>query len=350
MECYLPAQTSLKKTVRRRRRKDAVTLNPDLALADEMSLLSLTIPAPLLEPYKFFDSGPGPDRVLILTNDANLDFLCESVRWCGDGTLKAAPKLWTRLYTIHGQKNGYTVPCVFALLPNKRKESYNLVFSKIKSWIDVVSQNWQFEAYLSDFEKGDFLAAVEVFPGIASEGCFFHLSKRLDYHVKSLGDTDFRIRVKKLAALAFIPVVDVIPAFESLSTHFLQDELPLLAYFEKTWIVTRRLTPDFPIQMWNALERSAAGSTRTTNALEAYHYAFNALISCQHPSVWKFVDSLRNQQALTANTMQRIQRGRSFRPKPTEAAMNTRIVNLITSYTRATADSFLRGIAFNYMS
>ena len=172
---------------------------------------------------------------------------------------------------------------MFDLLPNKRKESYNLVFSKIKSWIDVVSQNWQFEAYLSDFEKGAFLAAVEVFPGIASEGCFFHLSKRLDYHVKSLGlmqkykdDTDFRIRVKKLAALAFIPVADVIPAFESLSTHFLQDELPLLAYFEKTWIgtpvgATRRLTPDLPIQMWNALERSAAGSTRTTNALEAYH-------------------------------------------------------------------------------
>ena len=87
-----------------------------------------------------------------------------------------------------------------------------------------------------------------------------------------------------------------IPAFESLSTQFLQDELPLLAYFEKTWIgtpvgATRRLTPDFPIQVWNALEMSAAGSTRTTNALEAYHHAFNALISCQHPSVWKFLDS-----------------------------------------------------------
>ena len=65
-----------------------------------------------------------------------------------------------------------------------------------------------------------------------------------------------------------------------------------MAYFEKTWIgtpvgATRRLTPDFPIQVWNALERSAAGSTLTTNALEDYHHAFNALISCQHPSVWK---------------------------------------------------------------
>ena len=133
VECHLRAQTSLKKTVRRRKRNDAVTSNQDLALvwrrkrndavtsnqdlalADERSNLSLTIPASLLEPWKFFDSGPGPDRVLILTTDDNLEFLCESVRWCIDGTFKAAPKLWTQLYTIHGQKNGYTVSCVFYL-------------------------------------------------------------------------------------------------------------------------------------------------------------------------------------------------------------------------------------------
>ena len=119
VECH---QTSLKNTVQRRRRKDAVTSNQDLTLADERSLLSLTIPAFLQEPWKFFDSGPGPNRVLILTTDDNLDFLCESVRWCGDGTFKASPKLWTQLYTIYGQKNGYTVPCVFALLPGLPKE------------------------------------------------------------------------------------------------------------------------------------------------------------------------------------------------------------------------------------
>ena len=47
---------------------------------------------------------------------------------------------------------------------------------------------------------------------------------------------DFRIRVKKLAALAFVPVADVVGAFESLATTFLNDELRLLSYFEATWI------------------------------------------------------------------------------------------------------------------
>ena len=136
--------------------------------------------------------------------------------------------------------------------------------------------------------------------------------------------------------------------------QFLQDELFLLSYFEKTWIGepvgSRRLPPDFPIEMWNVLERSSAGSTRTTNSLEAYHHSFNVLIPCPHPPVWKFLKSPQKQEALTNNTLQRIQRGCSFRTSPVEAERNTRIQTLISNYTRATADSFLRGISFNYMS
>ena len=47
------------------------------------------------------------------------------------------------------------------------------------------------------------------------------------------------------------------------------------------------IDPEFPLQMWNVLDRDSAGSTRTTNALEAYHHSFNATISCQHPTIWR---------------------------------------------------------------
>ena len=49
-------------------------------------------------------------------------------------------------------------------------------------------------------------------------------------------DDAFKLRVKKLAALAFIQVSDLVATFESLPTSFLNDELRLLAYFENTWI------------------------------------------------------------------------------------------------------------------
>ena len=165
------------------------------------------------------------------------------MRWCGDGTFKAAPKLFTQLYTIHGQKSGYTVPCVYALLPNKRKETYVRLFRQIKSWLDVAGRQWLFESFLSDYEHGTFNAVLEVFLGIGEEGCFFHLCKRLDFQVKRFGlmtkyqmDDEFKLRVKMLAALAFVPVSDVISTYESLAVTFLDDELPLLSYFELTWI------------------------------------------------------------------------------------------------------------------
>ena len=59
-------------------------------------------------------------------------------------------------------------------------------------------------------------AMVDVFPGIGEEGFFFHLCKRLHFQVllpKYRIDDPFKLRVKKLAALAFVPVADVVACF-----------------------------------------------------------------------------------------------------------------------------------------
>ena len=51
---------------------------------------------------------------------------------------------------------------------------------------------------------------------------------------KYQNDPDFKLRVKKLAALAFLPLADVIDAFEVLADTFEDDEISLLGYFEPT--------------------------------------------------------------------------------------------------------------------
>ena len=63
-------------------------------------------------------------------------------------------------------KSGYTVPCVYALLPNKRKESYVQLFRQVKSWLDVAARQWSFESLLSDYEQGAYNAVLDVFPGM----------------------------------------------------------------------------------------------------------------------------------------------------------------------------------------
>ena len=128
--------------------------------------------------------------------------------------------------------------------------------------------------------------------------------KRLGLMPKYQTDDDFKLRLKMLSALAFVPVSDIVANFESLATTFLIDELPLLSYFESTWIGQavggRRLPPMFSHHMWNVLDRAGTWSTRKTNALESFHHSFNLLLSCTHPAVWKLLESLEAQQNHTA--------------------------------------------------
>ena len=65
-----------------------------------------------------------PNKILIITSEDNLLHLsaCENI--LGDGTFKSSLKFFEQLYTLHGYKDGIYSPCVFALLPNKKKPTY----------------------------------------------------------------------------------------------------------------------------------------------------------------------------------------------------------------------------------
>ena len=129
------------------------------------------------------------------------------------------------------------------------------------------------------------------------------ICKLLDFQVKDLGlmpkyrqDEGFKLRVKKLADLAFIPVSDLVATFESLLTSFLYDELRLLAYFENTWIGQpdgrRRLPPLFPTTV-------DPHELRMPLKLFTTPSSFNSLLTCQHPTIWKLLESLESQKNLS---------------------------------------------------
>ena len=163
------------------------------------------------------------------------------------------------------------------------------------------------------------------------------------------------MRIKKLAALAFIPLEDVVSVYEELADTFGGDEVPVLTYFESTWIGNvigrrgRRSPPHFPFKMWNVVGRHQQGSTRTNNVIEAFNHNFNSLLSCHHPSLWTLIQSLRREQALTENTHAHINRGDTKQPSTKQASRNARITNIVQSYISSAPDKTLRGIAFNYM-
>ena len=68
-------------------------------------------------------------------------------------------------------------------------------------------------------------------------------------------DECFRLNVKKLIALAFVPLVDVTTAFQLIADQFDEDADDLLGYFEKTWIGEPKRRGIFLYLLLNNLKR-----------------------------------------------------------------------------------------------
>jgi len=76
-----------------------------------------------------------------------------------------------------------------------------------------------------------------------SLGCLFHFNQCVWRNIQSKGlstkyqdDETFRLNVKKLASLAFLPLNDVVAGFDLVAGEFDDDEEDFVGYFEKTWI------------------------------------------------------------------------------------------------------------------
>ena len=83
--------------------------------------------------FLYFDSGNVENRIMIFSTQRNLQLLAESQHWYADGTFKTVPLSFFLLYTLHGLKENISLPLVYALLPDKSQETYQIFLEKIKS-------------------------------------------------------------------------------------------------------------------------------------------------------------------------------------------------------------------------
>ena len=132
------------------------------------------------------------------------------------------------------------------------------------------------------------------------EECFFHLCKRSDFKVKQLGltnkyrsDADFKIRIKMLATLTFIP-------------------LKMLCQFTKIWRIDLR-TMSFPSS--HTLNAHGLG-TSFDDGDATLHLTFH--LRC---GIWL--------EDLTENTHAHISKGDMKQPSAKEASRNARITNRV---------------------
>eukprot|EP00102_Acyrthosiphon_pisum_P023010 XP_016660220.1 PREDICTED: uncharacterized protein LOC107883853 [Acyrthosiphon pisum] len=152
-----------------------------------------------------------------------------------------------------------------------------------------------------DFELAAIFSFTSVYPSCKITACFFHVSQCLWRKIQQEGlqtiystDVDFAVNANILAALAFVPLHDVVKAFEELVDYLPESILPVVDYFEDNFIGrpmrrTRR-TPKFQPKLWNLYGAAIHGLARTNNGLEGWHNGFQKQVGGHHVSIWKMFE------------------------------------------------------------
>ncbi|CAF1653034.1 unnamed protein product, partial [Didymodactylos carnosus] len=152
--------------------------------------------------------------------------------------------------------------------------------------------------------------------------CSFHFGQCIWREVRSQGlqnrhvnDDDFRLNVKKLMALAFVPVHDVVRAYTTIVANFDDAADRLHEYFDKVCIEEKktqssaRKKPQFAHQLWNVYDRVVHNSPRSNNAVEGWHHVFANRVSIVHPSDTKLADRIRWEQSRYEIQIERLDQG-----------------------------------------
>ncbi|CAF2977509.1 unnamed protein product [Rotaria sp. Silwood2] len=180
------------------------------------------LPEKLRKTYRDEDFILHEDKNLIIfTTKINLSILKQNKHWFADGTFKVCLDDYYRLFTLHAMMTNAIIPLVYGLL--------------IAVWRQVQNK------------------------GLTT---------------KYNEDEYFRLNLKKLIALAFVPLDQVITGFDLIYDQFDDDADDLLDYFEKTWIGekrrrgTGRKKPQFDHKLWNVYDRVIATVTQSNNSVE----------------------------------------------------------------------------------
>ena len=252
-----------------------------------------------------WDSGYSEQtrRSFLWGTSTNAHAMVDADDWIMDGTFKSSPNLFKQLFTIHGLfPDGLHLPLFYGLLPGKTTTLYKNLFEEVDTW-----GPYQPSSILMDFELAIHNAVAEVWPSSTRRGCNFHFKQSLLKHIRQcdlmdeykIENSPIRDNFAKMGAIAFVPEHEVDRVWRYLKPLLPADMMSFTSYFEATWIGTSSTPPTFSHDMWNQHDASLMLLPRSSNIAEGWHHGFHSMLSCSNPTLWKFLDALKAEQALT---------------------------------------------------
>lgn len=287
---------ALRRTIRRARRKN---------IPDEPKNLNFSLPNKWKTTmggestdFLIYDNG-NEHRILIFATNGGLSFLSSSNMWFMDGTFKCS-SIFAQLYIIRAEFEGNVRTCVYAFLPDKLENTYhemllNLVIASVRNATPLKP-----ERIIIDFELGVINVINRVFNDVQIQGCFFHLCQSVWRQIQQLGLAKLykeNERISKecrvMTSLAFLPIDDILVEISHMYTTFSQELLPLISYFDRTYISGNNNNARYPPYIWNVRRQTMSNSHRTNNFSEGWNSSFNKLVGTTNPSFWTVLRAIQ---------------------------------------------------------
>ena len=212
---------------------------------------------------------------------------------------KNSVRLWTQNFIISAQVYGSVfVPVCFILLPDKKRESYDTMFSMLEEALESRGLKLSAQYFMSDFEVAIRDSFTSHFPEVTPKGCLFHYSKAVLSKVSKSGfksdysnkvSPQFGSFIRAILGLGYVPLYRFKEALRNL--YVLAKRLTgrqrkfsrrMIEYVEKVWV-----NGNFPPETLVMFQHD--GET-TNNHSEGYNYRLGSKkrIS-KHPNAYLFV-------------------------------------------------------------
>lgn len=260
------------------------------------------------------------NKIVVFSCDSNLRFLSSCDKMFMDGTFQFCTKYFCQLFSIHVVKNGHYIPVAFCLLTNKAQSTYVQLFRLIQRKLEEINCAFLPKCIVADFEQAIHGAISQVWPHCAITGCRFHLGQAWYRNIQKLGlSNDYQNPesekgewLRYLFGLPFLDPEDVGDCFALDFAEFqpVDDSVTHMA----DYLVTNYISEDakFPPTVWAS---QSASTELTTNACESFHSHFNAQFYASHPSIFSFIDTLKQCQTTTYLKIQSLAKPKKIQNK-----------------------------------
>ena len=322
------------------------------------------------ESILIYDSGAEDvNRLLIFSNQRLINLVQSNISYQMDGTFSKAPKIYNngstnngQFYTIQARINRKLVPIFYILMKIRTQQEYRRLLLKLVEMTGLNISN-----AMLDMELACLNALKSIFPRCTITLCYYHFQEAIYSWIKAHGmvnrysnEDQFRKFLHMTACIAFIPQEDVLEAWNILENIAIEkfenddDVANFLQYFEGSFI--GRLRPDltrsrprYLIEYWNQYQNVVLLNPRTNNAIEGWHNSLNHLSSCDHPTLYKFLDMIKNDMDDSRTRIIQLNIGQDPAPRRKKYTdFDLLVYNIVSNYDNISKQEYLTNLSNAY--